>query len=419
MNGKIKIKNKSQSGLTLIEMMVALFVFSIVVLIAIAIFVNVVQGQRKTKANQDVEENIRYALETMAKEIRMGKDPSVAGGVLTVEAYKAGGSSGSVTYSLSSDQIQRNGSAITSDQIKVTKLIFYVSNAANTQPKVTISITAKSIGSLPEQQTSITVQTTVSSRSYGGGAAAAPPPPVNNNCELGHTDLGEVGGIRNCQATYYASGGDGYVYNAASGINNWSNAHQASAGTITSFGANLAYVGSLRIMYPLPTGDTAIIRRGFFPFNTKDLPDSCLITKVEFKIYAEAQNGIAQYRVVQTNQNSCNLPSCPNGAPCCASLINNDFDQCGSSIQQPISGAISFVITNNWTTFDLNVLGISWIKKDSYTQLGLRENNFDAIFDGANPIPGIGINNSITIRTSDYAGTNFDPQLIVYYEGCL
>lgn len=59
-------------GFTLIEVIVALGIFSTVTLIAINIFVTVTGVQKRVASTQKVQEDVRYIVEAMAQQIRLG-----------------------------------------------------------------------------------------------------------------------------------------------------------------------------------------------------------------------------------------------------------------------------------------------------------------------------------------------------------
>ena len=61
---------QNKKGVTLLEITVAVAIFSVVMLSATEIFRMVIEGQRNAIASQNVQESMRYAFETMAKEIR-------------------------------------------------------------------------------------------------------------------------------------------------------------------------------------------------------------------------------------------------------------------------------------------------------------------------------------------------------------
>jgi prepilin-type N-terminal cleavage/methylation domain-containing protein len=60
------------SGFTLLEMIVAMAIFSAVILLGLAALLSMVNAQRKAAALQDTQDNIRFAFEAMTKEIRTG-----------------------------------------------------------------------------------------------------------------------------------------------------------------------------------------------------------------------------------------------------------------------------------------------------------------------------------------------------------
>ena len=82
---------KNKLGFTLVEVVVALGIFSIATTYAISIFVQSNQVQKRTANIQRILSDARYALEVMAREVRMGHiDYDYAGydtqeGVLNLE----------------------------------------------------------------------------------------------------------------------------------------------------------------------------------------------------------------------------------------------------------------------------------------------------------------------------------------------
>lgn len=156
-------KNK---GFTLIELIVALSIFGLIIPATMNIFLSGIEGQRKSYAIQIAQENIRYALESMSKEIRMSriKDTSTIN-TLNITAYKSTGVE-DVTYSLSSGKIMRNGQAITSSKMNVTSMKFYLSNVGDPSSTATIAIIMESLEGESQKRAKINLQTTVSTRDY-------------------------------------------------------------------------------------------------------------------------------------------------------------------------------------------------------------------------------------------------------------
>lgn len=64
--------SKNRAGFSLLEMLVAIFVFSIAIAAASTSFVSFFNAQKKSKLIQQNMEDARYGMELMAKVIRMG-----------------------------------------------------------------------------------------------------------------------------------------------------------------------------------------------------------------------------------------------------------------------------------------------------------------------------------------------------------
>jgi len=183
------IKNKS--GVTLLEMVVAVAIFTVVMLSATKIFQMVIESQRGAIAAQNLQESMRYAFEVMAKEIRMAQ--KVTSGSDCTGQYNI--PSSNVIYHLSSGQELRFkniynecvkyyldgtrlkigrkpdvGSVaegyITPDEIEVSNLQFeVVDNVGTVQSMVTIKMDIEAAGKAIHKQT-MKIQTTISSRYY-------------------------------------------------------------------------------------------------------------------------------------------------------------------------------------------------------------------------------------------------------------
>lgn len=66
-------KKNSCKGFTLIELVVAIFIFSIILVGVLTISVSVLNSYQKAKAIKTVKENAEFALSSIAKDVRMGK----------------------------------------------------------------------------------------------------------------------------------------------------------------------------------------------------------------------------------------------------------------------------------------------------------------------------------------------------------
>lgn len=180
-NKKIK-RTREEGGYSLIELMVAIGVFAMVVTVLSGTFAISLRGQGKSATAQNVGDNVRYAMEVMAKEMRMGT-------IKTTEGYMLNSPS---DIQFRSNMPNRNGAIlrfyldapagqimfdddindalppepITSVNIAVSALTFNVSGASlSSQPRITIVMRAASVGTAADIETRIDMQTTISPRS--------------------------------------------------------------------------------------------------------------------------------------------------------------------------------------------------------------------------------------------------------------
>lgn len=70
------IRTQQQSGFTLVEMIVGVFLFTVVMLVAVGALVSILDANRRAQSNKAVMNNLHFALESMTREIRVGKDYS-------------------------------------------------------------------------------------------------------------------------------------------------------------------------------------------------------------------------------------------------------------------------------------------------------------------------------------------------------
>ena len=65
---------KEQNGYSLLEMMVAIALFSLVLLTVLNIFQTIMVSQRNTISSQNIQENMAYVMEVISKEIRQAQN---------------------------------------------------------------------------------------------------------------------------------------------------------------------------------------------------------------------------------------------------------------------------------------------------------------------------------------------------------
>ncbi|MBI2673940.1 MAG: type II secretion system protein [Candidatus Zambryskibacteria bacterium] len=168
-----------KKGFTLIELMVAVSIFIIVMTISMGSIIGVFDANRKSKSLKTVLNNLNLTVESMAKEMRFGKNYHCGSGTITVPQNCPGGdnlmgflSSDNlqIIYRLTGTTIEKsvNGGtyvAVTAPEIVIDNLTFYTLGAgtSNTlQPKVIIKI--QSHAGAKTGRSDFTLQTLVSQR---------------------------------------------------------------------------------------------------------------------------------------------------------------------------------------------------------------------------------------------------------------
>lgn len=173
------------SGFTLLEMLISIGIFSVVVIATIGITLSVTQAQIKAANVQVIQDNIRFSLELMTKEMRTGTDfviTSICNTTVPGAEVSFTGNSGDRAYFLdsSTDTIMRLkqkitsagdcllASALTSEEIAVNDLGFWLTGHAigptDGQPKVTITMSLTSKSPKFQLESSMNLQTTVIQR---------------------------------------------------------------------------------------------------------------------------------------------------------------------------------------------------------------------------------------------------------------
>ena len=164
----------AKNGFTLIELIVSVFIFSIMVTIAGGSFAGTLTLQRRALNIKRVEENGRFILEIMARELRVANpintaDNSCPGSGAPTLSFQHP-VNGAIEYSLSGSRVHRRvggaDSVVSNPDVEVTRLVFCVSgNAVNNdrQPRVTIILGLKAGGGAADSA-AIDLQTTVSQR---------------------------------------------------------------------------------------------------------------------------------------------------------------------------------------------------------------------------------------------------------------
>lgn len=159
-------KNKQNKGFTLVELLVALVVFSLAVTIAISLFASALRSQRKSIAIQNVQDNARYLIGFIAKEIRMSEIKSPDGELFILDINHP--DEGDIRYQFTGVEVQRNGEKINSDEVQVDGKFFIDgrSTGDDEQPRLTIVMKVETIGAKAEERAKVNLQTTLSQRGF-------------------------------------------------------------------------------------------------------------------------------------------------------------------------------------------------------------------------------------------------------------
>ncbi|MFA4890508.1 MAG: type II secretion system protein [Candidatus Paceibacterota bacterium] len=160
-----------QRGFTLIEIIVAIGIFTAVITMALATFLNISNIQRKAGALRAINDNLNFALEVMSRDIRTGKSycpPSLCSASsfaftnsqAKLIVYQFNGTDYSIERSENGEPFLR----LTSPEIKIDNLVFIVPSSL--QPRVTIILNGSSVD-LKAGEVKLNIQTTISQRKLG------------------------------------------------------------------------------------------------------------------------------------------------------------------------------------------------------------------------------------------------------------
>lgn len=163
-----------RSGFTIVELLVAMTVFSIVISIATGAFIRALRTQRQLVSFAAANSNVSLVLEQMAREIRVGRDFTQSDekqlsftngrGEAVTYSYETG-EAGGIYREVGTNRAQQ----LTADNVDVRDLRFILrfSDPEDAYPaRVTIGI-AVSPKELGVAASVIRVQTTVSARNLG------------------------------------------------------------------------------------------------------------------------------------------------------------------------------------------------------------------------------------------------------------
>jgi len=152
----------NEKGFTLLELLLAISLLSLVITITIGIFVSGSKSQRKIIELSVAQREGGYLMETISRELRMATAIAVSqqnnqDSDLVFTNYDGD----PTTYELNGGRILRNSSPISSSDVIIENLKFYVSDTfIDTQPLITIVMKVKT------KDTTIFLQDSIALRIY-------------------------------------------------------------------------------------------------------------------------------------------------------------------------------------------------------------------------------------------------------------
>lgn len=182
---------KSKRGFTLVEMLVAIFIFSLVISVTVSLFTSGLRAQRNALATQQLLDQTSFTLEYMSRALRMalkeGQQDPILGRCLSQDGlnYEIVNSRLKFINHLENDdcqefflengQLQQNKNnlaekvPLTSDKLKVNQLQFNLRGqlqppSDTDQPRVTLSLKIEGRGFSSGSTPKLHIQTTISQR---------------------------------------------------------------------------------------------------------------------------------------------------------------------------------------------------------------------------------------------------------------
>lgn len=180
---------KKDRGFGLVELLVAIAVFAVVMTLSMSAIVGVFDANKKSQTLRSVMDNMNFALESMTRTIRFGSDYHCDAAILPASTPRDCGGVGAssmavkdqagltTVYKLSGTRVARsvNGGPdyfITSPDIIITNLAFRVfgsppyNNGTDLYQPQAIIVLSGYVGTKPTTQSTFSLQTTVSQRTF-------------------------------------------------------------------------------------------------------------------------------------------------------------------------------------------------------------------------------------------------------------
>ncbi|MBI5765715.1 prepilin-type N-terminal cleavage/methylation domain-containing protein [Candidatus Falkowbacteria bacterium] len=180
-------KDFNKSGFTLVEVLVAMGIFAVVSVIISSISLNVNNLQQNTANYQRLQNDGRYIIEKLAREIR-GREVRYPVGATSTDQlnFKKDEDGKSLSISLATGNLiyrvydeetgQAKEDSLNAEDVNVVAVKFFVApyvediwgseSITNVQPRVTILLKLRNVAANPKYEKELILQTTVSSKVY-------------------------------------------------------------------------------------------------------------------------------------------------------------------------------------------------------------------------------------------------------------
>lgn len=168
---KTKTNNKSIRGLSILEVLIVILVFSVLgVLTTQAIFLTL-KGTKKSSSLMKVRENVSYSLDVIERQLRNAQSVTPCPNTDTkiVSYIDADGKIGSFSCTLgeTTGYIASGSARLTSDEIKITACSFNcVESLSGNPPSVAISLSAEDALAKGLEKGKVTSSTQIFLRTY-------------------------------------------------------------------------------------------------------------------------------------------------------------------------------------------------------------------------------------------------------------
>jgi prepilin-type N-terminal cleavage/methylation domain-containing protein len=162
------MKKRFQKGVSLLEILVVMTIFSILAILATRGVLLTLRGSRKSDSLGRVRENVDFALSIMERELRNADDVTCTSSTALTYETKLGASATFTCESVGSGGYIASSSArLTNEEVDISSCSFTCSSSSSgVPPSVSISITGEDAALEAEEKAQVTSSTKIFLRTY-------------------------------------------------------------------------------------------------------------------------------------------------------------------------------------------------------------------------------------------------------------